>query len=198
LHVYDGQNHQQQLDQRRAAVDGTWEEVIAFRSTLVAKGWPVPRVVAGGTGSFPIFAAKQDPTLELSPGTCVFHDAGYREMFPDLPFTPAAVLLSRVISRPTDDCLTLDLGYKACAADPPAGSRLVFPEFPDAREILQNEEHLVIQSKQAARLQPGDGLFAIPRHICPTTALHQHGWVISAGKLVGCWDVAARDRRLTV
>jgi D-serine deaminase-like pyridoxal phosphate-dependent protein len=198
LHVYDGQNHQTPVDERKAAVDAVWEAVARFRDDLLAESWPVPRIVAGGTGSFPMFAAKGDPTLELSPGTCVFYDAGYAQMFPDLDFTPAALILTRVISRPTEDRVTLDLGYKACASDPPAGSRLVFPELPDAKEVLQNEEHLVIETAQARRFEPGDELLAISRHACPTSALHKQVFVVSDGACTANWEVVARDRWLTI
>jgi len=198
LHVYDGQNHQTAVAERAAAVHAAWERVVPFRDELVSAGLPVPRIVAGGTGTFPVYAAIDDPTLELSPGTTVFYDAGYTSAFPDLPFQIAAVLLTRVISRPGPDRLTLDLGYKACASDPPAGKRLVFPDLPDAEQVLQNEEHLVLQTPDANRFQPGDELIAIPRHICPTTALHKQVYVVSGGQLVGRWDVAARDRCLTI
>jgi D-serine deaminase-like pyridoxal phosphate-dependent protein len=198
LHVYDGQNHQTAVAERKAAVHAAWERVVPFRDELVSAGWPVPRIVAGGTGTFPVYAAIDEPTLELSPGTTVFYDAGYTFAFPDLLFQIAAVLLTRVISRPGPDRLTLDLGYKACASDPPAGRRLVFPDLPDAEQVLQNEEHLVLKTPRADRFQPGDELIAIPRHICPTTALHKQVYVISGGQLVGRWDVAARDRCLTI
>jgi D-serine deaminase-like pyridoxal phosphate-dependent protein len=198
LHVYDGQNHQVDLAERTEAVNTVWTAAAALRDALVAQSLPVPRIVAGGTGSFPVFAKIDDPALELSPGTCVFHDAGYSRMFPDLGFTPAAVLLTRVISRPTPDRITLDLGYKACASDPPAGDRLVFPQLPDARQVLQNEEHLVLETAQADQFQPGDELIAIPRHICPTSALHKQAYVVVGGKLDGAWTVAARDRWLTI
>ena len=198
LHVYDGQNHQTPIDERTAAVDAVWQRVRAFRDELVAHDWPVPRIVAGGTGSFPIFAQKDDPTIELSPGTCIFHDVGYGECFPDLKFTPAALLLTRVVSRPTKDRVTCDLGYKAIASDPPMGRRLVFPDLPDAKQVLQNEEHLVLEMPRAEEYQPGDELLAIAWHICPTSALHRQAFVVSEGRLVDRWDVAARDRWLTV
>jgi D-serine deaminase-like pyridoxal phosphate-dependent protein len=198
LHVYDGHQHQKSREERAAAVLAEWAKVIAFRDELLASGWPVPRIVAGGTGSFPIYAGMDDPAIELSPGTCVFHDFGYGNAFPDLQFTPAAVLLTRVVSRPTPDRVTLDLGYKAVASDPPAGQRLLFPDLPEAEQVLQNEEHLVLRTPRAAEFQPGDELIAIPRHVCPTSALHQRAYVVSGGELVGRWDVAARDRQLTI
>jgi D-serine deaminase-like pyridoxal phosphate-dependent protein len=140
----------------------------------------------------------QDPAIELSPGTCIFNDAGYSETFPDLVFKPATAILTRVISRPTADRITLDLGYKAVASDPPAGKRLILPDLPDAEQVLQNEEHLVVRTARAEEFQPGDELLAIPRHICPSVALHKQAYVISQGKLVDRWDVVARDRWLTI
>ncbi|MEX2175321.1 MAG: D-TA family PLP-dependent enzyme [Pirellulaceae bacterium] len=198
FHLYDGHNHQQDVAERRAAVRACWEPAAALRDELVAAGLPVPRVVAGGTASFPIFAKIEDPAIELSPGTVVFQDWGYGEMFPDLKFTPAALLLTRVVSRPTPQRLTLDLGYKAVASENPLARRVRFPDLPDAAAVLQNEEHLVLETSQAERFSPGDELLAIPRHICPTTALHQQVYVVSGGKLVDTWAVAARDRMLSV
>jgi len=198
LHIYDGQNHQTDFAERTAAVNECWDMSIALRDKLVENGWPVPRIVAGGTGSFPVYAQKEDPALELSPGTCIFQDAGYGAMFPDLDFTPAALLLTRVVSRPTPDRVTVDLGYKAVASDPPADKRCTFPSIPDAQAVLQNEEHLVIQTADAENYEPGDELLAIPRHACPTSALHKQVFVIEGGEFIGRWDVASRDRQITV
>ena len=175
-----------------------WEPAARLRDQVVAQGLAVPRMVCGGTGSFPIFAEIDDPAIELSPGTCVFHDTGYGRCFPDLDFTPASLILTRVVSRPTTDRVTFDLGYKACASDPPAGKRLTFPQIPDAKEVLQNEEHLVIETADAANFRPGDEQLAIPTHTCPTSALHREAYVVSGGSLVDRWEVTARDRWLTV
>lgn len=198
LHVYDGHQHQTSRAERQSAVDAEWRAVCDFRDDLVRNGLPVPRIIAGGTPTFPIYAEKDDPTIELSPGTCVLNDAGYGEMFPDLVFRPALLLLTRVISRPTADRVTVDLGYKAVASDPPAGKRVVFPDLPDAKHVLHNEEHLVLETPRAADYQPGDELLAIPRHVCPTSALHKEVYVVSHGRLVDSWPVTARDRRMTI
>ncbi|MFP6762509.1 MAG: D-TA family PLP-dependent enzyme [Planctomycetaceae bacterium] len=198
LHVYDGHQHQADRDERRAAINAEWEKIVAFRDGLTAEGWPVEKIVCGGTGSFPVYAEKEDPTVQMSPGTCVYNDIGYTEHFPDLVFPPATLLLTRVVSRPTADRVTLDLGYKAIASDPPAGQRSVFPDLPDATQVLQNEEHLVLETARAEEFQPGDELFAVPRHICPTSALHKEIHVVSNGELVGTWAIASRDRKLTI
>jgi len=198
FHVYDGHQHQLSRDERRVAVLAEFDKVRAFRDNLVASGQTAPRMVCGGTASFPIYAEIDDPTIELSPGTCVLNDVGYSEHFPDLVFPPAAVMLTRVVSRPAADRITLDLGYKAVASDPPAGQRVMFPDLPDAKQVLQNEEHLVLQTSRANEFQPGDELLAIPRHVCPTSALHRAIFVIAGGELVDQWEVASRDRWLTI
>lgn len=59
-----------------------------------------------------------DPAIETCPGTSVLSDSGYGNAFPDLPFAPAAALVTRVVSRPAPNRMTLDLGNKAVAADP--------------------------------------------------------------------------------
>ena len=107
-------------------------------------------------------------------------------------------MLTRVISRPTSDRLTCDLGNKSVASDPPKGQRVLFPDLPDAEQVLHNEEHLVLQTPLASRYQPGDELLAIPKHVCPTSALHKQAYVVEAGNVVEMWDVTARDRFLTI
>ena len=60
------------------------------------------------------------------------------------------------------------------------------------------EEHFVIETPAADRYRPGDAVFAVPTHICPTCALHRQAYVIEAGQVTECWDIVARDRVLTV
>lgn len=198
IHLYDGQNHQRDFNERTAAVMQGWNLACELRTQFEKQGWVVPKIVCGGTGSFPVFAKLNDPAIELSPGTCVFHDCGYGTEFPEMDFQPAALMFTRVVSRPTRDRLTCDLGYKAVASDPPKGQRVQFPALPNAEQVLQNEEHLVLQTPEAARFRPGDDLLAIPKHICPTSALQQWAYVVSGGKVVDQWPVTSRDRQITI
>ncbi|HEY7315876.1 MAG TPA: D-TA family PLP-dependent enzyme [Gemmataceae bacterium] len=199
LHVYDGHNHQESFVERQNAVRTQLEPVLKLRVALDQKGLPTPRLIAGGTPTFPVFARMDLPGLECSPGTLILHDHGYGSRFADMSaFTPAALLLTRVISRPTPTRLTLDLGYKAIASDPPAGKRCVLFDVPDYQPILQNEEHFVLETPAAERYRPGDEIFAVPTHICPTCALHRSAYVIENGQLAGAWDIVGRDRVLNV
>jgi D-serine deaminase-like pyridoxal phosphate-dependent protein len=199
LHVYDGHNHQESFVERQSAALTQLGPVLKLREALESKGLPAPRLVAGGTPTFPVFAKLDLPGLECAPGTCFLHDHGYGSRFADMAgFTPAALLLTRVISRPTPTRLTLDLGYKAVASDPPAGKRCVLFDVPDYEPILQNEEHFVVETPAAGRFNPGDEVFAVPTHICPTVAMHKQAYVVEGGKVTERWDVVARDRVLTV
>ncbi len=198
FHVYDGHQRQTLLSERRAAVQAAWAHVRKLREACAARDVPVPVLVCGGTPTFPVYSEMTDPAIELSPGTCIFHDSGYGSSFPDLPFQPAAAVLTRVISRPGADRVTLDLGNKAIAADPPRGQRVYFPDLPEAVQEIHNEEHLVLVSPEAGRFQPGDTLLGIPTHICPTSALYDRVAVLEAGSVVDEWQVTGRNRCLTV
>src|SRR5262249_42617115 len=131
LHVYDGHNHQETYAERETAVKYLLEPVLALRETLKKKGLPVPRTGGGRARTVPAWARMDLPGLECSPGTCFLNDHGYGTRFADMSeFVPAALLLTRVISRPMPNRITLDLGYKAVASDPPAGKRCVLLNVP--------------------------------------------------------------------
>jgi D-threonine aldolase len=199
LHVYDGHNRQDNVADRRAAVKAQLEPVLQFRHRLEKSGLPVPRLVLGGTPTFPIHAALQEPGVECSPGTFVLHDHGYGSQFADLSgFAPAALVLTRVVSRPTPHRLTLDLGTKSIASDPPAGKRCVLLNVPHYEPAIHNEEHFVIETPEAEQFALGDEVLAIPTHICPTCALHKWAYVVEGARVCGQWEIVGRDRMLTI
>ena len=194
LHVYDGHIHEGDPVRRRAFCAAAFVPVEALRQELLAGGLSVPRVVAGGTPTFPIHA--RNLSYECSPGTCVLWDFGYAEKFADLNFAFGALVLTRIVSRPGANRLCLDLGHKAIAAENPA-PRVKFLNLPDATEISHSEEHLVVESAQAKEFKVGDCLFGVPRHICPTVALYSEAAIIEKGCASAFWQIA-RTRRLTI
>lgn len=195
LHVYDGHIHDRDPVLRARRCDEAFAPAWQLRQDLVAAGLRVPRIVAGGTPTFPRHAGR--PEVECSPGTCVLWDAGYAANLPDLDFLVAACVLTRVISRPGGNRLCLDLGHKAVASENPH-PRVQFPQLPEARAIAHSEEHLVIETPRAGEFRVGDCLYGIPWHICPTVALHSRAAIIRDGKVKEEWAVRARERVLTV
>ncbi len=196
LHWYDGHLRQPDLAERREAILSGWEQFTRFRDQLVMSGLDVPCVVAGGSGSFNILAETGEPNLQVSPGTVSLWDASYCRDYDRLSLVPAAAVLTRVVSQPGPELLTLDAGHKSLAGDLPLADRARFPALPDARLVGHSEEHLVIQTRDAHRHPVGSPLLAIPGHICPTVALHNFATVVEAGRANGQWLVAARHRRL--
>ena len=195
LHVYDGHIRENDLTERTAACEAAFKPVDRFRQELLQRGLSVPRVVAGGTPTFPIHAKQ--PDREVSPGTCVFWDAGYGGRFGDMSFLPAAVVLSRVISKPGPNRLCLDLGYKAVAADAP-DPRVVWLDLPDAKTVVHSEEHLAVTTARASEFEVGSPLYGIPTHICPTCSLYSEAVVVEDGCARERWRIEARDRMLTI
>lgn len=195
LHAYDGHIHDAELEVRRKRCEEAYAPILAFRQRLETEGLPVAELVAGGSPTFGIHAPLPDRTL--SPGTTVLWDFGYGDKHPDLPFLPAAVLLARVISKPGENRITLDLGHKSVAPENPH-PRVCFEELPDAEVLMQSEEHLVLQTDRAKEFQIGQALHGIPRHVCPTVSMHGEAVVVEGGMASQRWPITARNRRITV
>ena len=195
LHVYDGHIHDADADARAAACEKAFAPIFAFRDQLKAAGLSVPVIVAGGTPTFPMHARRGD--VECSPGTCVLWDFSYADKLRDMDFLSAALVLTRIISKPGGNRLCLDLGHKAIAAENPH-PRVRLMGLEDAQFVTHSEEHLVIETPLAGQFSVGDTLYGIPRHVCPTVALHSEAVVIRGGQAVERWKVAGRERRLTI
>jgi len=195
LHAYDGHLGITDLAERMRLCDAGFAPVATLRSRLESEFGRRVGVIAGGSPTFALHAAR--PDVSLSPGTTVLWDAGYAHKLPDLPFEPAAVLMTRVLSRPAPGQLCLDLGHKAVASEMPQ-PRAIFLDLPDAVAVGHSEEHLVVESPAAGRFGVGDSVHALPWHVCPTVALHQEVWLAEAGRATGPWTVQARSRRLSI
>ncbi len=198
MHCYDGHIGQSDFAIRLDEAEKSAAPVHALRAALEKDGLDCGIMVMGGSPTFPCHA--RTPGVFLSPGTLFVHDSGNAAQQPDMRFTPAAVVMARVISLPCEDRFTLDLGHKAIAADP-AGVRGIVANLPETEPLGQSEEHWVFRmlpGSAGKRPVVGDVLYVIPTHICPTSALYPAVLVAKDGAIAGSWDVAARNRKLTV
>ena len=192
LHVYDGHIHESNLEKRTHQANQEFATVESLIKSLNEAGFDIPKIVAGGSPTFPIHA-KRD--VELSPGTPLLWDFGYGDAFPDLAFQHAAMLFTRMISKPAPGLLCFDLGHKAVASEmEPPRIRLLGLE--DATFVSHSEEHLVLQSDRASEISVGDSFLGVPKHICPTVALHNKAAIAEDGRITGFWEIAARSRIL--
>jgi D-serine deaminase-like pyridoxal phosphate-dependent protein len=194
LHVYDGHLHQPESATRIAAAKQIINAIRQYDSVH-----PSRTLVGGGSPTFPVWATET--TWECSPGTPVFWDAGYGDTYPELSFQKAMALVTRVISKPGNNgrkLLCLDLGYKSIASEMPLEKRVQIPAIPDAKFVGQSEEHLVIETTLVDDIQIGQPFLAIPRHVCPTVALHAFATVVRDNSVTDeRWFATARDRVIT-
>jgi D-serine deaminase-like pyridoxal phosphate-dependent protein len=194
LHAYDGHDHETDPGLREQQALAHLEEIRAFRGRLEAEGLRVPRVVAGGSFSFPYYARSGEALG--SPGTCVYWDAGYAQRMPELAFRWAVLVLCQVVDRhPERGTITTDLGYKAICGDPPLERRARLVGREEAALQLQNEEHGVFRL-EGELPEVGAYLLAVPGHVCPTTVLYPGSYVLdAAGEVVDYYPHDARDRQ---
>jgi D-serine deaminase-like pyridoxal phosphate-dependent protein len=195
LHVYDGHIHERDISDRRKTCEKDFEAVNSFIGDIQTLGLKAPVIVAGGTPTFPLHIGRKN--TETSPGTCVLWDSGYAEHFADLDFLPAALVLTRVVSKPNKNLLCLDLGHKALAAEMPH-PRVSFLNLPVRRFVNHSEEHLVIETDVANNYHPGDLIYGVPWHICPTVPRYKTAFIIRDGKVTEEWPINARDRMITM
>lgn len=195
LHCYDGNLAVSPPEERRRLVEEKLGEILAARESAEKGGQPLPVLVMGGSPTFPFHAALHD--FYLSPGTLFIHDHGYKSKFPDLDFTPGAALLTRVVSRPSERLFTIDLGYKAISTDQ-KGAPGVIVGLPQAEPVAHSEEHWVFRVENGPVPQIGDVLYVLPAHICSTTALYPCARAVRGGRVTGCWEITARDRKITI
>jgi D-serine deaminase-like pyridoxal phosphate-dependent protein len=196
VQAYDGHIRSTDLKVRKAACNAAFARVTALTEALMQAGYVEPIVVAGGSPTFAIHAARKQ--VECSPGTFIYWDKGYGDLCPDQLFKPAALLVTRVISLPDTGKICLDLGHKSVAAENPLEHRVFFPDAPGLKPIGQSEEHLVVEAEAGHSWKVGDVLYALPVHICPTVALHERAFTIENGKMSGEWRAVARDRSITI
>lgn len=192
LHAYDGHVREPDTERLRRQCEQSYLPLARLVESLIREGYPKPEVVIGGSPSFPFYAEVKD--VQCSPGTFVLWDHGYATDCPGQPFQIAAVLFCRVISVPTPETICVDLGHKAVGAENPIDKRVHFLNAPSLKPLRQSEEHLVLQTPGRHSFKPGDVLYGVPYHICPTVNLYDTLNVVKDGCVTDSWDVDARQR----
>lgn len=195
LHAYDGHIRDTDFNERKRNCDAAFEHADQLRNKLETSGYVVPEIIVGGSPTFPVHAQREG--VVLSPGTTLLWDVRNATDLPDMDFLLAAVLLTRVVSKPTANRIALDLGHKAIAPE------MSFPRahimgLEDAKQIGHSEEHLVLELEDAASVEVGQLFYAIPMHVCPTVCKYPGVLVVEDHKVSGKWEVAARDYQLNI
>jgi D-serine deaminase-like pyridoxal phosphate-dependent protein len=195
LHAYDGHFHEPDFSLRQKHCNESFNEVLSLKHILEAEGISKIKIIAGGSPTFPVHALRND--VELSPGTLFLWDWKYSTSFADMDFLHAAVLLTRIVSKPGKELLCLDLGHKAVASEMPQ-PRVKLLGLRNYTITGHNEEHMVIRTAEADKFKTGDHLYGIPFHICPTVDRHATVTPVTNHYAKGEWEVVARNRKITI
>jgi D-threonine aldolase len=192
VHAYDGHLNDPDPLKRKKDTDIEFSRISKLVEQIELQLKQKIKIVAGGS---PTFHAHAERDVECSPGTFVFWDWGYKHRLPEEPFEYAALVVSRVISVVNATTITADLGYKAVASES-ALPRVYFMNAPGSKPIAHSEEHIIISVPDASKFKPGDVLYGVPVHICPTVALYDRAILVEHNQATTIWKVIARDRMI--
>ncbi|MCT1530127.1 alanine racemase [Sphingobacterium daejeonense] len=192
FHGYDGHIREIDLEIRSKIVRNKFEQFLLVKNKIEEKLSKKLVCVFGGSNTFPIYA--EYPFVECSPGTFMLWDWGYHQNLPEQHYEFASILFSRVISKPSNNTICLDLGYKAVASENPLESRFIIIDHLNWKPIFQSEEHLVLEVpiNEWNDIKIGDIKYIIPYHICPTVAWYPYYQVIINYEISQTWKIFPR------
>ncbi len=200
LHYYDGQYGGLVEPGRTQVAHPGYDRLLEIVGELERSGMHVPEVITSGTPTFPCSLSYEgfrrgDFVHRVSPGTVVYCDATSLQQLPhEYGYRPAALVMTRVVSRPHAGIVTCDAGHKAVSADAGVPTCIVVGH-PELTPLGPSEEHLPLAlAEGAAGPQVGDALFLLPRHICPTVNNFDCALLVRNGNVEAVENVSARGR----
>jgi D-serine deaminase-like pyridoxal phosphate-dependent protein len=197
LHYYDGHHNALAEPDRTEAAHRGYDSLMKLVSEMERSGISVPELITAGTPTFPCalsYAGFRGASFihRVSPGTLVYGDAKSLEQLPkEYGYRPAALVVSRVVSRPRAGIVTCDAGHKAVSADAGVPTCLVLGH-PELTPLSPSEEHLPIAVEGGVSPEVGESLYLLPRHICTTVNNFDHALVVRNGVVESVVKVSAR------
>jgi D-serine deaminase-like pyridoxal phosphate-dependent protein len=200
LHYYDGQYGGLDEPDRTAAAHAGYGCLLELVNEIGHSGIRVPEVITAGTPTFPCSLTHKglrdgEFVHRVSPGTILYCDATSLAQLPsDYGYMPAALVLTRVVSRPHNSRVTCDAGHKSVSADAGVPTCVVVGH-PQLMPLTPSEEHLPLGSGVAmCRPQVGETLYLLPRHVCPTVNNFDFALLVRNGQITSVEEVSARGR----
>jgi D-threonine aldolase len=196
LHVYDGHIRDEDFNTRKQRCDGSFSRVTALQMQCEKELSLKLIIVAGGTPTYSVHAKRKN--IECSPGTFIYWDKGYENILHEQKYLHAAVVVTRIISKPSAGVVCIDLGHKSIASENPLDQRVYFLNADDVSPVAHSEEHMVLRTQDDTSHHVGDVLYGVPFHVCPTIALYERTAVVEGGKVTDWWMTTSRNRKITV
>lgn len=196
LHAYDGHIRDTDFNLRKKRCDEAFALVLSLKQEIKNNFNKELTIVAGGTPTYSIHCKRQE--AECSPGTFIYWDQGYNEILAEQRYSCAALVVTRIISKPSATTICIDLGHKAIASENPLSHRVSFLNASNLQPIGHSEEHMVFTVEGGNDYNVGDVLYGIPYHICPTVALHDRAAIVENNNVVAYWNTLSRNRKITI
>ncbi len=200
LHYYDGQYGGVEERERTAAAHAGYDSLLEVVSEVERSGVSVPEVITAGTPTLPCSLAYpgfrgQKFVHRVSPGTVTYNDATSLAQLPaEYRLRPAALVLTRVVSKPHKGVITCDAGHKAVSADAGVPTCVVVGHA-ELTPLSPSEEHLPIAvAGDAAGPEVGEALYLLPRHVCPTVNNFDCALLVRNRQIEAVEKVTARGR----
>jgi D-serine deaminase-like pyridoxal phosphate-dependent protein len=208
LHYYDGHVASiLDLQEREKLAHQGYDQLMTLIAAFAQADVKIDEVITAGTPAFPCslsYKPFENASFihRISPGTVVYGDCTSMVQLPaEYGYRPAAVVISTIVSNPTENLLTCDAGHKTVSADAGIPNCFVLghaeltPQHP-------SEEHLPIKISAPANqeLIPriGETLYLVPKHVCPTVNNFDHAIIVEGGRVTGVERVTARGREIPV
>jgi D-threonine aldolase len=195
LHAYDGHIRDKEYEIRKEKCDNAFAGIESLQNEIEKRFHSSMIIVAGGTPTYTIHNKRKN--IECSPGTFVYWDKGYEQILPEQQYKFAALVLARVISKPADDIICIDLGHKAIASENPLNNRVYFLNDESLQPTGHSEEHMTLRTS-GKHYEIGDVLYGVPHHVCPTVALHDRACVVENNSVTDYWTTDSRNRKITI
>jgi D-serine deaminase-like pyridoxal phosphate-dependent protein len=152
--------------------------MVTLANDLKENGISIADVSVGSTPTGK-FAAEVQGVTEIRPGTYVFYDRMQAQFGVCSLEDCAAVVVTTIVSMPSEEILIIDGGSKTFATDVQPNTNPLHlvgyghvVNYPSAVLERMYEEHVIIKINKGHPFQIGDTLEIIPNHICSTINLH--------------------------
>jgi D-serine deaminase-like pyridoxal phosphate-dependent protein len=204
LHYYDGHLRSPDLQERTRSAHQGYDRLVDIVEELSKAGTTVNEVITAGTPAFPCTLSyagfKDAPFLHrCSPGTVVYGDMTSISQLPErYTYRPAAMVLSRVVSRPQPNIITCDAGHKSVSLDS-GMPNCVAVGWPGLRVLASKEEHLTMEVAPHTSIPDlGEVLYLLPRHVCPTVNSFNQAMTVRYGEFTGVEPILARGHETRI
>ncbi|MEW6208384.1 MAG: D-TA family PLP-dependent enzyme, partial [Acidobacteriota bacterium] len=204
LHYYDGHLSKYELAERERMAHSGYDRLMELVADFEQSDIRVGEVITAGTPAFPCSISYRrflsaSFIHRVSPGTVVYSDCTSLAQLPESwGYRPAAVVVSRVVSRPTAHRITCDAGHKTVSADAGVPTCLALGRA-DLAPARPSEEHLPVDlSWESKPIALGDELYLVPRHVCPTVNNFDHAILVESGRITSVERVTARGREAPI